>query len=253
MTGQHASVLFELRRGVLIVTLNNPRAGNVIDDDMADGLREGCRRAIETEECSVVLLTAAGTVFSHGAAPLSDPFTEMPRRRVAAAVGAIAKPVIAAIPGDAIGQGLELALACDLRLAADSANFAMDQVSHGQVPWDGGTQRLPRLLPRGLAMEMVLAGRSLTAQDALQAGLVLECVPSTDLPARALALAETLARMAPIAAAYAKEAILKGADLPLEHGSRLEADLAVLLQSTGDRSEGIRSFLEKRRPKFTGA
>ncbi len=120
------------------------------------------------------------------------------------------------------------------------------------MPWDGGTQRLPRLLPRGIAVEMLLTGRVLTAVEGELWGLVSRVMTPTGLQSAADALAVRLAAMAPTAASYAKEAILRGMDLPLEQGVRLEADLAVLLHSTKDRAEGIQSFLEKRSPKFTG-
>lgn len=163
------------------------------------------------------------------------------------------KPTIAAINGDALGHGLELALACDLRLAVRGARLGLGHVLQGAMPWDGGTQRLPRLAPRALALEMVLTGRVIEAAEAWSAGLVLEPQPSRgELASQAEALAGKLASVAPIAARYVKEAARKGMEVPLEHGLRLEADLALLLHTSQDRAEGIRAFMEKRSPRFTG-
>lgn len=253
MSTQTPPVTIERRGKVLVMTLDRGASGNAIDDGMAAALREACQQAIEDDESTVVLLLAAGEAFCLGAAPMTSPLTQIAARRVADAIASIPKLVIAAIQGDAIGQGLELSLACDLRLAADTACFAMDQVQEGLIPWDGGTQRLPRAVPKGIALEMVLTGKPITAEDALTFGLVSECLPLPALRQRALDLAEQLAALAPIAAAYTKEAVLRGMDAPLDQGIRLEADLAVLLHTTQDRAEGIRSFLEKRKPRFTGS
>lgn len=236
------------------ITLNRPETGNAIDDDLAAALWQACQTATEDDTVTVVTLEAEGRIFCSGAAPLpaKDPAAAILRRRVAGAMAAIPKPVIAAIQGDAIGQGLEIALAADLRLAAETAGFAMDQVRHGLIPWDGGTQRLPRAVSKGVALEMLLTGRAMPAREAFENGLVSQCLPADQLAPKAAELAARLASMAPIAAAYAKEALHKGMDMPLDQALRFEADLAVLLQSTSDRAEGIRSFLEKRKPRFTG-
>ena len=161
-------------------------------------------------------------------------------------------PVIAAINGDAMDQGLEMALACDLRVAVEDAGLGITDLSRGVVPWDGGTQRLPRLVGRGMAMEMLLTGRVLDAREALKVGLVHHVVPCEQLDGAVGKLAATLAGKAPIALRYAKEAVMKGMDGPMEQGMRLEADLSILLQRTADRAEGIASFLEKRCPRFAG-
>lgn len=247
-----ALVLYERQGNIAHITLNSPDTGNAIDDALAEALRLACRQAIEDEAARVVVLDAAGAAFSLGAAAMNNPAVDIPRRRVAGAIAAIQQPVIAVVQGDAIGQGLELALACDLRLAADTAHFALDQVRHGQFPWDGGTQRLPRVVAKGLALEMLLTGQTVSAAEALDMALVIRCVPKAELAAQAQQLAEKMAAMAPIAAAYAKEAVLKGVDMTIEQGARLEADLAILLHSTHDRAEGLRSFLEKRKPRFDG-
>ena len=244
----------ETQGGVCRITLDRPESGNRITEPLALAFVDAVRGAIEDDDVSVVVIAGSGGVFSLGAdATLAEIGPERAARRgVAAAVGRLAKPVIAAINGDAVGQGLELALACDLRVMSEEARLALDQIANGELPWDGGTQRLPRLVPRGVAAEMLLLGRALTAEEAVKFGLVSQVAPAADVEARAMDLAERLANAAPIANAYAKEAILAGMDLPLDQALRLEADLAVLLHASRDRDEGIRAFLEKRPPTFTG-
>ena len=243
--------MYQRQGHVARILLDRPEAGNEVDEALARDLRDACRRAFEDDEAYVVVLTGAGEAFSSGT-PSPDTPEAMDRLRVTAAIAAIPKPTVAAINGDATGQGLELALACDLRIAADSAVLALDQVLDGAIPWDGGTQRLPRIVPKAVALELVLTGRRLNADEALSMGLVNDVAPTAELIARADGLAERLAASAPIAAAYAKEALLKGIDLPLEQGLRLEADLAILLHTSHDRAEGLRAFLEKRSPEFAG-
>jgi len=167
-------------------------------------------------------------------------------------VGAFPIPTIAAINGDAFGQWLELALACDIRISAEDARFSMPQVTYGEIPWDGGTQRLARLVGRGKALEMILTGEVIDALEAYRVGLVNRVVPRKALMKEAIALASEMADKGPIALRFAKEAVCKGMDLTLEQGLRLEADLYFLLHTTQDRTEGIRAFIEKRPPKFEG-
>ncbi len=162
------------------------------------------------------------------------------------------KPVIAAIHGDAIGQGLELTLACDIRIAAGTSRFGLPQIKSGIMPWDGGTQRLSRLIGRGKALEMILTGEVIDAQEALRIGLVNKVVPKKDLTEVTMKLAKEMASKGPIALRYTKEAIYKGMDMTLEQGLRLEADLYLLIHTTKDRTEGVQAFREKRTPKFEG-
>jgi len=177
---------------------------------------------------------------------------EMPFSTPAEAIGSLNRPVIAALDGDVLGAGLEAALACDLRIAVDSARFALPQIERGQIPSQGGTQRLARLIGKGKAMEMVLSGESISAAEALEIGLVNKLVKAEELECETEALAEILVTKAPLAVRYCKEAVNKGLDLSLEQGLRLEADLYFLLHTTSDRSEGVRSYLEKRKPDYQG-
>ncbi len=165
---------------------------------------------------------------------------------------AIDRPIIAAINGDALGQGLELALSCDLRICAETAHFAMPQVTLGEIPWDGGTQRLSRLVGKSKSLEMILTGEMIDAQEAYRIGLVNKVVSSIELIAESMSMAQEMSTKAPIALRYAKEAICHGMNLTLEQGLRLEADLYFLLHTTRDRREGIEAFREKKIPDFKG-
>ena len=164
---------------------------------------------------------------------------------VAGALATLPVPVLVAVNGDATGHGLELALAGDLRVSAETAQFALWEPGQPALPWDGGTQRLPRLVGQAWALDMALTGRRLSAGEALRIGLVNRVVPAEELEAATASLAESILASAPVAARYGKEAVRKGLDLTLEQGLRLETDLSVILQSTDDRAEGISSFKER--------
>jgi enoyl-CoA hydratase/carnithine racemase len=167
-------------------------------------------------------------------------------------IAKIEQPVIAVINGDAFSRGLELVLACDLRICSQNARFSMSQVAQAKIPCDGGTQRLSRLVGKGKALELILTGETIDAQEAFRIGLVSQVVPSDELMVVAMDMAREMASKGPIALMYAKEAIHKGMDLTLEQGLRLEADLYLLIHTTKDRAEGIQAFRETRTPKFEG-
>jgi enoyl-CoA hydratase len=162
------------------------------------------------------------------------------------------QPLIAAIRGYAFGGGLELALACDIRLASEDAQLGLTEINLAIIPGGGGTQRLPRLVGRGKALEMILTGARISAAEALRIGLVERVVPAAEVLGQARDLARTLAAKAPVALRYAKEAVVKGLALPLADGLRLEQDLSTLLRTTEDRVEGAKAFLEKRAPRWMG-
>jgi enoyl-CoA hydratase len=160
-------------------------------------------------------------------------------------------PILVVINGDAVGSGLELALAGDLRVCVPTAQFSLPGLEHGVLPRDGGTQRLPRLIGPAWARDMLITGRSVDANEALSIGLVNRV--SEDIAGTVSEISAQITAGSPIGVRYAKEAVGKGMDLTLEQGLRLEADLNVILQSTSDRAEGLKSFLEKRPPKFIGS
>ena len=255
----YSTIKLEKSERLATVILNRPQASNTINEDLAGELRDVFTELNQDGKTWVIILTGAGEAFCRGT-ELVLPTDREPsslevtlhRLRVADAVAGVGKPVIAAINGDAIGQGLELALTCDIRIAAEGATLALSQIEEGLLPWDGGTQRLPRLIGRAWALYMLLTSCSLEAEEAQRLGLASEVTEGSHLMARAQEMASLIARYGPIAASYAKEAVLKGGDLTLEQGLRLEADLNLLLHSTSDRAEGIRSFLEKRTPKYRG-
>ena len=243
---------FSLEEGTAIVTLNRPAADNRVDFRMGEELREMCSQLAADDGLRVVILTGAGRVFSTGREVPPDA-AGMAGLQAARAVAALPVPVLAALNGDASDHGLELALAADLRLADPQARFRFSPPEAGMFPFDGGTQRLPRLVGPGWARDMLLTGRQLSAGEALSIGLVNRVAESSGTVLRqARQLAATIAQGSPLGARYAKEAVVSGADLALPHALGLEADLNVILQSTRDRAEGIRSFLERREPEFTG-
>ena len=251
------AVLFEKKESVGIITLNRPEQKNTITAQTAVELKD-IRNEVGWESgIRVILLTGKGEYFSVGTE--TEAYSSFKTREefinhlsVASVVGSLTQPVIAAINGNAFGQGLELALACDLRISSKDALFAMPQIKENEMPFDGGTQCLPRLVGRTKALEMIFQGLTLDSAEAQRIGLVNSVVPVNELMPTAIQIAEDLASKGPIALRHAKEAILKGMDLTLEQGLRLEADLYFLLHTTKDRTEGITAFREKRDPRFEG-
>jgi enoyl-CoA hydratase/carnithine racemase len=245
-----ATIALETGTPVAELRMARGERGNPIDAALLDELDRACDRVRDDPGVRCLLLTAEGDLFSRGweGEPPCDTARPLPFR----ALELLPQPVIACIAGDAIGAGLELALACDLRIAAEGAMFAIPDVAMGMMPALGGTQRLPRLVRRGKAAEMVLLGEPLDAAAALACGLVNAVVPREDVVPHARAIAGRIARQGPLAVRYAKEAVVRGLDLPLEAALRYETDLTVILQTTADRAEGVRAFLEKRSPEFRG-
>lgn len=243
----HSTVTYTKKDHIGSITLNRPQAANSINLRLAEELEDVCLKVNQDDNIYVVTITGAGNkAFCSG---LEKPGT---RYSVANALASIQKPVIAAINGDALGQGLELALSCDIRLSSDKARFGFPEVAQGLIPSDGGTQRLPRIIGRGKALELILSAQVITAEEALRIGLVSKVVKGANLAAETDALAKAIAAKAPVALRFIKEAVNKGLDLTLEQGLHLEADLYFLLHTTADRTEGITAFLKKRPPKFKG-
>ena len=271
-------VLVQKNNHVAGLTLNRPAAQNLINLEMAQEMDEICRQINQDNDVYVVILTGAGNAFCAGSEKEKSLQSgkkqirceeEIARKfNVAASIASIEKPVIAAVNGgeeeigealvagfggDALGEGLEIALACDIRIAAPQARFGFPDVASGLIPSDGGTQRLPRIIGRGKALEFILTAEIFGAAEALETGLVTKVVPMSDmLTVEVDTLAKAVAGKAPISLRYIKEAINKGLDLTMEQGLRLEADLYFLLHTTADRTEGIKAFQQKRPPEFKG-
>lgn len=216
---------------------------------LAQRLMDGCERAAQDDAVRALAVTGAAGTFLAGAR-LADEAERQLAARAVAALAAVPKPTIAVIAGTAHGIGLEVALACDLRVAAHGATFALP-LSAG-LPFCGGTQRLPRVVGRARALDMVLTGRVVDAAEALAWGLVVRTAPATAFADTAAALVREVLTGAPLALALLKEALLAAQDLPLAEGLRLEEDLYALLQTSADRAEGVRAFLARRGPAFTG-
>jgi len=229
---------------VAYLTLKRPEADNTIDGQMEQEIEEASNQINQDDEVYVAVLTGAGDkAFCTGSEIES---------RAASFIAGIEKPVIVAINGDALDEGLEIALACDIRIASENARFGLTQLAAGRIPSDGATQRLPRLIGRGKAMEMLLTATVMDAAEAFDTGLISSVVPAERLIEEADTLAQKLAVQAPISLRFVKEAVNKGMDMTLDQGLRLETDLYMVLQTTADRTEGITAFLNKRKPEFKG-
>jgi enoyl-CoA hydratase/carnithine racemase len=240
-----------VRDGVAWVTMARPETGNRLDAAMMGGLADAAATVDAAGDVDVVVLGARGDVFSGGlAAGCRWPEPAWPDG--VAAIAGIAKPVVAALPGPARGWGFSLALACDLRVVVHRAVLAVPDAGAAGFPGGGLTQRLPRIVGTGRALDVLLLGTPVSARCALAWGLAHAVVPATRLTAEAARLAALLRARGPLALRLAKEAVQRALDLPLADGMRLEEDLYVLLQTTADRAEGVRAFLDRRPPRFAG-
>ncbi len=260
------NITYQVKESIAYVTLNHPQDGNIISESLAQELRDVCQEINEDGDIRAAVFSGAGNkAFCLGnelERHLRDKNTgrnilveieSVPSRYgVASAIARLTCPVIAAINGDALGQGLELILSCDIRITADVAHFGFPPIALGLMPIDGATQRLPRLIGKAKSLEMLLSGELISAQEAYQIGLVSKIVPQSRLASEVDQWAKKITTKAPIALRYAKEAINKGLDLTLEQGLRLEADLYFLIHTTEDRETGVRAFLEKKPPEFEG-
>jgi enoyl-CoA hydratase len=241
----YQSVTLQRKDNIIIICMMGPGDNREKMTRLCDELSELCAKIAWDEEVKVVVLTGTGEksfCISGNVETVS----------FSSSISKLDQPVIAAIHGDAIGVGLELALACDVRIATEISHFGLPQIEAGLIPWGGGTQRLPRFVGRGKALEMILTGEVIDAKEAYRIGLVNRVVPPEDLMKVTMDLAHEMASKGPISLRYAKEAVNKGMELTLEQGLRLEADLYLLLHTTKDRTEGIQAFREKRSPKFDG-
>jgi len=257
----YQAITYGVAEHVATVTLNRPDVHNAMNEAMRRDLTRCFDGVALDDDVKVVVVTGAGErAFSAGAdirefvEPLVAVRFREQRRRLdfRQAMDRCSQPIIAAVNGFALGGGLELALACDIRIAALGATLGLTEINLAIIPGGGGTQRLPRLVGRGKALEMILTGARIPADEALRIGLVERVVPTGEALKAATELACAIAAKAPVALRYAKEAVVKGLELPLADGLRLEGDLSTLLRTTEDRVEGAKAFLEKRAPRWTG-
>ena len=242
-----------------VITLNRPEAMNALDPEHVAAFSRALLDFDNDDSLRVAIITGAGNAFSVGA-DIGALLPELKKNAGRPYAGpptiirglTLSKPVIAAVNGAALGGGLELALACDLRIASENAMFGFPEVGLGLVPGWGGTQRITRAVPAAIALELLLLGRPISSSRALQAGLVNKVVPRTDLMAAAKTMAAAICRCAPLAVKAARQASYQGMDLSLNDGLELEKELNDKLVQTRDFDEGCRAALEKRKPDFKG-
>jgi len=257
---EESVVMYEARGRVAIVTINRPEKRNALDGQVRCAFLGAMDRARRDENVRSVIVTGAGDkAFVAGAdiaefegrSPV-DQWRVMKSPSIFDAVERLPKPVIAAVNGYCLGGGMELALACDIRIASSSAKFGQPEVNLGIIPGGGGTQRLPRIVGLGAALRLILSGEIIAADEALRLRLVEEVAEPAKLLDRATELAELMASKSPVALAAAKEATRAALSLPLDDGLKLETALFQLCFSSADKAEGVRAFLEKRSAEFTG-
>jgi len=247
----HAAGQVEVTRtgGCVVATLNRPAARNRLSAAMALRLIELAEKVEDDPGALLLAIRGTGGNFCAG----FDPEVDRIAPRVVESIAVLAKPTMGILDGIVADEGMELALAMDLRVAARSARFSMDQLKGGRIPHFGGTQRLPRLVGPAQALRMLLTGVAIDGDEAMHLGLVTYIASgSAGLERFVDQVVRAVTSRGPIAIRLAKEAIRKGYDVTLDQGIRLEEDLYALLQTTADRAEGIRAFLGKRKPLFRG-
>jgi enoyl-CoA hydratase/carnithine racemase len=255
-----ANVLYEKKDAIAYVTVNRPKVLNALNTPTWKDLRTVFEDARDDAAVRGVILTGTGKAFIAGAdiselAHLTAFDAEQSSRfgqGVLDLIEDLGKPVIAAVNGFALGGGCETAMACTIRIAVETAKFGQPEVKLGLVPGGGGTQRLPRLVGKGRALQLILSGEMISAHEAYRIGLVNEVVPAADLITRAEAILKKIASNAPIAVKLALEAANKGLETSQGEGLLLEASYFGLCAATEDKKEGTTAFLEKRAPQFRG-
>ena len=258
---EYENILVEKQEGVAIVTINRPKVLNALNAATISELHTAFERLEDDEEVRAVILTGSGEKGFVAGADISelqkvDVFSgrKLSERGMDLLfnIERLSKPVIAAINGFALGGGCEIAMACDIRIAADSAKMGQPEVNLGLIPGYGGTQRLSRLVGRGKAKQLVFTGDMVDAEEAKRIGLVDEVVPASELLEYARGLASKIASKAPLAIAAAKRSINDGIDKPLDEGCHIESMEFGQVCGTEDKDEGTKAFLEKRKPDFKG-
>ncbi|MFB0560082.1 MAG: enoyl-CoA hydratase/isomerase family protein [Candidatus Lokiarchaeia archaeon] len=261
------SIIYEKKERIAIITINRPEVRNALDFEAIEALNKAWIDFRDDLNLWVAIITGAGDkAFSAGAdvrkiGEFYSKLTSAERLEMAEkepGLGGITrnleiwKPIIAAINGYCLAGGMEIALSCDIRIASENAVFGLTEARLGIMPGAGGTQRLPRLIPLAKALEMMLLAKRIDAQEALQIGLVNKVVPLPELMPTAMETAQTICERGPLAVRAIKKAVLRGLEIPLREGLLLEQYLAEPLRQSEDAKEGIRAFIEKRKPEFKG-
>jgi enoyl-CoA hydratase/carnithine racemase len=255
------NVLYEKKGPIAYVTLNRPKVLNALNTKTWENLRTAFEAARDDDEVRGVIITGAGDkAFIAGAdinelaqlTAIKGEESSSFGQAVLNLVENLGKPVIAAINGFALGGGCETAMACTIRIASETAKFGQPEVKLGVLPGGGGTQRLPRLVGKGRALQLILTGEMITAQEAYRIGLVNDVVPAANVMARAEAILKQIFSNAPIAVKYSLDAVNKGLETSQAEGLSLEASFFGLCSGTEDKKEGTFAFLEKRAAKFQG-
>jgi len=255
------NVLYEKKDAIAYVTLNRPKVLNALSQRTWEDLRAAFEDARDDAAVRGVILTGAGDKAFIAGADISElaHVTSVEAEKsssygqeVLNLVENLGKPVIAAINGYALGGGCETAMACTIRIAVENAKFGQPEVTLGLIPGGGGTQRLPRLVGKGRALQLILSGGMINAQEAYRIGLVNEVVPAADLIPRAEGILKQIFSNAPLAVKYSLEAVNKGLETNQAEGLSLEASLFGICAGTEDKKEGTQAFLEKRKPQFQG-
>jgi enoyl-CoA hydratase len=255
------TLMFELRDGVAFITINRPDKLNALNDQVVGELAQAAERVATDPAIKGALLTGAGAKAFVAGADIAELAQQGPFDGKARALRGQAmlrrfetcgKPVVAAINGYALGGGCELAMACHLRIASETARFGQPEVKLGIAPGYGGTQRLPRLVGKGVALALILGGEMIDAREAHRIGLVNQVVPAGELLATAEQTLRAILAKGPLAVRLALEAVDRGLDMSLDEGLLLEANHFGLLAATRDMQEGLTAFLAKRAPRFEG-
>ncbi|MCP2519581.1 enoyl-CoA hydratase-related protein [Candidatus Aminicenantes bacterium AC-708-M15] len=255
------NLLFKQEEGIGFVTINRPDKLNALNIETIKELEELFTHLKENQEIKVVIITGAGEKAFVAGADIEELSKlnmvegkeySLRGQRVFSLIENLGKPVIAGVNGYALGGGTELTLACHIRIASEKAMFGQPEVKLGLIPGYGGTQRLARLVGKGKALELILTGDMITAQQALEIGLVNKVVPPEELLSACKDIAKKIINNSPIAVKYALEAVNNGLDKSLEEGLDIEAELFGMVCGTEDSKEGTKAFLEKRKPVFKG-
>jgi enoyl-CoA hydratase len=256
----YETLLVERRGRVAIITINRPEKRNALNIKTREEGAQVLEELRDDESIGVVVFTGAGDKAFIAGADIAEfagrtALTQravMTGRSLFTAIDTFPKPVIAMINGYCLGGGCELALSCDIRISSDTASFGQPEINLGIIPGGGGTQRLTRLVGEGKAMELILTGDIINAQTAYNLGLVNMVVPAADLEAKTMEMANRIAEKSPVALRMAKEAVKLASRSNLDEGLRREVDLFALCFSSEDKDEGVKAFLEKRKPEFKG-